>query len=77
LNRGAARRNPWGIRNPELETTMYTAPNRTASLLRGLCGAASLVVTLGIVFSLDALSNHYSAATVAKAPAAVVVVASR
>ena len=56
---------------------MYTAPNRTASLLRGLCGAASLVVTLGIVFSLDALSDRYSAATVAKAPAAAVVVAVR
>lgn len=56
---------------------MYTASNRTASWLRGLCGAASLAVTLCIVFSLDVLSDRYSAATVAKAPTAVVVVASR
>lgn len=56
---------------------MYTASRLSASWLRGLCGAASLAVTLSIVFSLDVLSDRYSAATVAKAPAAVVVVASR
>jgi hypothetical protein len=49
---------------------------QTATWLRGLFGAAALALTLGIVSGLDALSDRCSAATMAKAPA-VVVVASR
>jgi hypothetical protein len=47
------------------------------SIARCLSAAAALAVTVTIVFSLDALSDHYSAATVAKAPVQAVVVAHR
>lgn len=55
---------------------MHHELHRPASWLRGLFGVAALALTLGIVSGLDALSDRYSAATMAKAPA-VIVVASR
>jgi hypothetical protein len=56
---------------------MSPTAKRSPIITRCLCGAAALVVTLGIVRSLDGLSNHYSAATIAKAPAAIVVASAR
>lgn len=50
---------------------------RKFSLVHCLCGATALMVTLSIVFGLDALSDRYSAATMATAPAPTVVVAQR
>jgi hypothetical protein len=64
------------MHNPALETAMHKHYPQTATWLRGLFGAAALALTLGIVSGLDALSDRCSAATMAKAPA-VVVVASR
>lgn len=64
------------MHNPNPENTMHHELHRPATWLRGLFGVAALALTLGIVSGLDALSDHCSAATVAKAPA-VVVVASR
>jgi len=47
------------------------------SLVRCLSAVAALAITVTTVFGLDALSDHYSAATVAKTPVEPVVVAKR
>lgn len=51
--------------------------DRKMSLVRVVSGAAALMVTFTIVFSLDSLSDRYSAATLAKAPIHTIVVAQR
>ncbi|MBL8319734.1 MAG: hypothetical protein JNJ42_15070 [Burkholderiaceae bacterium] len=56
---------------------MSPTAKRSSIVIRCACGVAALVVTLGIVRSLDGLSNHYSAATLAKAPASIVVASAR
>jgi hypothetical protein len=60
-----------------LEIAMSFRTERRFSLSRCLSAVAALAITVTIVFGLDALSDHYSAATVAKAPAQPVVVAKR
>ncbi|MFO1217352.1 MAG: hypothetical protein U1E89_03100 [Burkholderiaceae bacterium] len=47
------------------------------TVVRGLCAAAAMVLTLGIVYGLGGLADHCSAATMAKAPAAIVVASVR
>jgi hypothetical protein len=56
---------------------MNPTDKRSSIVIRCACGVAALLVTLGIVRSLDGLSNHYSAATLAKAPAATIVASAR
>lgn len=54
---------------------MSNPSERKFSLVHCLSGAAALMVTFSIVFGLDALSDRYSAATMAAEPAPVTVVA--
>jgi hypothetical protein len=56
---------------------MNKPTDRKMAFARCLSGAAALVVTFTIVVLLDGLSDHYSAATIAKAPSNVVVASAR
>lgn len=56
---------------------MSKSTDRTMTLIRGLSGMAALVITCAIVLGLDGLADHYSAATLAKAPSTIVVASVR